>query len=170
MTNRKNRTLLIAGIALVLIVLALTYCGCRFFHPYDEVVTHIEGIPSDTTFVCLVADSKHGPNVMEWSLAKVFPFSMHPDRCTVSSLYTGETARHAKVLWIDSKRIGVLHRTTEGKWKIAWFQPPRAEVRHRSFLFGGGSVMLDVSSADANEPMTVEQLRLLGMDYSLTND
>ena len=30
--------------------------------------------------------------------------------------------------------------------------------------------MLDVSSADANEPMTVEQLRLLGMDYSLTND
>ena len=170
MANRRKRTLRVFGTAFVLLVLALVYGAYRFFNPYDEVVTQIEGIPPDSTFVCLVASSENGMKAMEWSLAKVVPFSMHPDGCTVSSLFKGETTHHAKVRWIDSRKIGVLRKTAEGDWKIAWFGTPKTEPRHRSFLFGRGSVTLDVSKADNNEPMTIDQLRLLGMDYSLTHD
>ncbi|MDB4265419.1 hypothetical protein N9891_01575 [bacterium] len=161
-----KRMLSLVSIALLLLV----YGGYRLFNPYDDVAIKIEGIPPDTTFVCLVADSENRSKTMEWSLAKVLPFSMHPDNCIVSSLDSGETTLRAKVRWIDSKRVGVLRKTTKGEWNIAWFGVARSEPRHRSFLFGGGSVTLDVSRAVSHESMTVAQLRSFGMDYSLTHD
>jgi hypothetical protein len=167
-TNRQKQTLFILGSGFLLVV--LVYGGYRFFNPYDEVATEIEGIPSDTVFVCLVADSEDGLKALPWSLAKVIPFSMHPDNCTVSSTGQGESKHRAKVRWINANRIGVLRKTAAGEWRVAWFEMAKAKPKHRSFLLGGGLTTLDVSQADGNESMTVEQLHSLGMDKSLTHN
>ena len=170
MAIRKKRTRRIVCIVVVVVCIAVVYGGCRLFNPYNEVTTDIRGIPPNTDFVCLVAETDDGPQAMEWSLAKVFPFSMHPDDCTVSSLLVGESNHHANVRWIFSERIGVLCRTNDREWIVSWFAPPKGQPRDRSFLFGGGSVTIDLSNADTTQAMTADQLRALGMNYSLTHD
>ena len=170
MAIRKKRTRRIVGLVLIVVCIAVFYGGYRLFNPYDEVATDIRGIPPNTDFVCLIAETDDGQQAMEWSLAKVLPFSMHPDGCTVSSLLDGETSHRAKVRWVFSQRIGVLCRTSDRQWNVSWFDSPKSQPKNRSFLFGGGSITIDVSNADNTQSITADQLRTLGMDYSLTHD
>ena len=149
MAIHKYRTWCFIGLGLLSIItcLVVLYVGYRLFHPYNEVVTDIRGIPPSTTFICVVADTEDGPQAMEWSLSKLLPFSMHPDGCTVSYVREAETTRHEKVRWIESHRVGVLHENTDGEWHIAWFEPANSAVADRSVLFGGGSIEIDISDA-----------------------
>ena len=154
-------------LVLIIAVFCITYGCYRFFNPYDKVTTNIQGLPVNADFVCMVADTDDGLKAMEWSLAKVLPFSMHPDRSTVSSLVHGKTSHHANVRWIFSKRVGVLHRTADRAWTVSWFDPPASQPEGRSFLFGGGSVTMDLSNTNNQQQMSTEQLRSLGMEHAL---
>jgi hypothetical protein len=139
----------------------------RFFHPHDEVMTTISGIPVDTDFLCLVVDKHSGPEVMLWSLRKLGSFTMHPDSCTVSFLDKGVRSHRAPVRWVSSVRVGVLRRTTGGKWYLSWYGSPKLKLEGRSFLFGGGLWEADFCNSDEVQPVLDDQLRAMGMDYSL---
>jgi hypothetical protein len=162
MATRKTRTLRIIWLMLIVGLLCAAYGGYRIFNPYDEVAADIQGIPPNTGFVCLLADTDNGPQAMDWSLAKVFPFSMHPDGCTVSLLLDGKTSHRANVRWISSERVGVLRRTANRKWIVSWFRPPKSQPKNRSLLFGGGTVTIDLADADNDQQMAADQLRALG--------
>jgi hypothetical protein len=110
---------------------------------------------------------------MPWSLRKVLPFTMHPDRCIVSEVnhfQNEETEHEASVRWIHSSRVGVLRRTKERKWFVAWFDAPKSRLQERSLLFGGGEWSIRLQDADKVEPVTEEQLRAMGMSYSLKDE
>jgi hypothetical protein len=169
MILRNTRLWRIAGLLLAAACLALTYSGYRFFHPYDEVAVVIENIPANVDFVCVVADTEGGLRPLDWSLSKLFPFTMHPDSCTVS-FSRGAAENRANVRWRHSQQIGVLCRTVDREWFVAWLEPDEARVKHRSLLFGGGTAMLDVNRAQRKQSLSHDQLRLLGMDYSLEHD
>ncbi len=108
--------------ALAACVLAACF-GSFYFRPYDEVEVSVNGVPTDTRYLCLVAERSHRPVVMYWSLRMIFPFTMHPDTCSLSFLYESETAPRplrARVRWVTSERVGVLLKSKSGKWGIAW--------------------------------------------------
>ena len=141
----------------------LAYLGYRCLFPYNTVATDIEGISPNTRWVCLVADTKAGLRVMEWHHTKVLQFTMHPANSIVSSLREDETFHHATVRWVYGKRIGVLSRSVDRDWTVAWFDAAGVELTNRSFLFGGGSVNLFVAEAESVEAVTTSQLKELGM-------
>jgi hypothetical protein len=142
------------------------YAVYLYFNPYDEVTTIISGIPPDTTRLCVVADKPGGPEVMLWSLNKVFPFTMHPDKCVVSLVDREQSTHQARVRWVNSGRIGVLRRTKSGKWFLAWFDPPKSNLKGRSLLFGGGTWLADIGDADEEQPVPDEKVRAMGMQPS----
>ena len=165
----KTRRRRIIALSLFIFALYVVFCIERAENPYDEVKIEVLGMPPNTSFICLVADSDSGPKSMKWSLAPMFgKGSMHPDGCSVSFIENRKTTFRANVLWTSSKRIGVLIKTTDGEWNVLWFRPMKTELKGRLLLFGGGSVVIDVSSADETQPMSSEQLKKLGMNYSLT--
>jgi hypothetical protein len=152
--------------------LEVAYLAYLRLYPYSRVEVRLGGIPAGTTFLCLVADRPGRPVPMHWWLTKLFPFTMHPDHSgkSTSIRYADDPARfRADVEWVRSARVGVLRRT-KGRWFIAWFGPPKGEVRGRSFLFGGGAWEADLRDADEEGPVSEASLRALGMSYSLRDD
>jgi len=170
MTTWRKRIIRIVGMMFVVVFFVVVYGGYSFFNPYDEVTIDIYGIPKNTNFVCLIADTENGTRAMEWSLSKVIPHSMHPDGCGASRL-TGanKTKTHRAVRWISSDRVGILCRADQ-KWIAFWFDSPKCQPANRSYLFGGGSITIDISDADNNAPMDDNQLRDIGMNDELKND
>ena len=157
------------GVVVVALGLLVFYCVYLAFHPYDEVEIVIRGLPADTKFVCLIADRPGGPVVMLWSLSKVFPFTMHPDACTVSDISGGGTTRRAALRWINSKRVGVLRKAETGTWFVALYNGPKTELGNRSLLFGQGSWAGDWPDADNVQQWSGAELRPLGFEYSLVH-
>jgi len=150
-------------VASLLACVLLAYLGYRCLFPYNTVTTDIEGISPNTRWVCLVADTKAGLRVMEWHHTKVLPFTMHPANSIVSSLNGDESSHHATVRWVHGERTGVLSRSIDRNWTVAWFDAAGVELTNRSVLFGGGSVNLFVPEADSVEAVTTSQLKELGM-------
>jgi hypothetical protein len=149
--------------------LSVIYGAIRCYCPYDEVQIAITGTPTDTDFLCLVADKPSGAEAMLWSLKKVLPFTMHPDKCTVSFVYNEDRVIRRPVRWVSSDRVGVLRRTKDRKWFISWYDPPKSNLKGRWFLFGRGSWEVDLRDADEVQPVNEDTLRAMGMDYSLTH-
>lgn len=150
--------------------LVLAYCLYLYFNPYDEVNVSVRDIPPGSTFLCFIAEKPQGAAVMPWLLSKVGPFTMHPKNCVVSFLAKDQFQFHAKVRWISSSRVGVLRRTKENKWFVAWFDEPKSQLKNRCLLFGGGEWAASLQEADEVQPLTEEQLKALGMDSSLKNE
>jgi hypothetical protein len=163
---RRLRRLLALAVAVALA------CGAYFlFNPSDEVSITIRDIPPDADFVCVVADCAQGPVAMGWYHSKVFPTSTHPDRCSISGKFVwwgDPTCQQAHVRWVSSARVGVLRRTKGRGWCVDWFEAPKSGVKERSLFLGGGVWEVSLRDADAQEPLIEDQLRALGMDYSLT--
>jgi hypothetical protein len=153
------------------ICLFLAYRLYLYFNPYDEVTVSVSDVPPGTKFLCLVADTPQGAVAMPWLLRKAGPFTMHPDRCVVSYFYNEDKPHfRAEVQWISSSRVGVLRRTKEDKWFVAWFDEPKSHLQNRSLLLGGGEWAVSLNEADKVQPLTQEQLRALGMASSLKNE
>jgi len=152
---------------IVVVFLVASYVVHRLFNPYDEVRTVIRGIPPDTDFLCLIAETSEGPEVMLWSHHKVFPFTMHPNHDITSFLSEDKHTHRAHVRWIGSARLGVLRRIKAGKWFLSWYDPPRSELHGRSFLFGGGSWEGDLREASEEQSVTKKMLQAMGVDETL---
>lgn len=170
--RERSRWRLKAGRAIgVTAVLALGYFVRLYLYPYDEVVVEVRDVPADTAFVCLVADWPGGPVLMPWSLAKVFPFTMHPDECTVSYRWGGEAGPHrGAVRWASGGRVGVLLGGGPGRWRVAWYEDAAARVRGGSWVFGGGSWRPSLLEAAGEQPLDEAALRGLGLDYALRSE
>lgn len=152
----------IAG-ALFIACTSIAYLGYRFMDPYDRVAVDIGGVPPNTEWLCLIAETNEEPRVMDWYLTKVFPFTMHPAGSVVSLLRDSERQHSAKVKWVHSQRVGVLYRSTGGDWTIAWFGSAGMRLADRSWLLGGGSVALRIQDADSKEAVAASRLEALGV-------
>ena len=96
---------------------------------------------------------------------------LNPDRVKLSSAsldFNG--VLKAPVLWIYSKRIGILIKSPDPQWKVSWISSDKVKRKDHSLWFGRGSVLIDLSDAEETESMSLERLKRLGMDYSLTHD
>ena len=156
--KHKKLSILIA----VIIFILLTFRCSETF-----TIVQIEDLPEDTAFLCLIADN-HGKLLpMNWSLEKVFRFSMHPDKCIVS-LYDNHGVPHiAEVDWIDTDRIGILRKTKTGTWHVAWFDRPKSSRLRTSRLFRHFAWHGSWSECDFKEDIPPKTLRELGFDYAL---
>lgn len=154
-----------------LVVVGVGYGIYLCFHPYDRVDIEVRDVPADTVFVCLVADRSGRPDLMHWSLEKVFPFTMHPDKCIVSERLGSEVGPlRASVRWVSSERVGVLLKATSGRWRIAWFSAADSRVQDRSLVFGGGSWRASLRDAVSEQQFDEGALRAVGLDYALKNE
>lgn|GEM_PF-6050422 len=161
------------GLCLFAISLHIVFCIERAENTYDEVKIDIHGLHQNKSFICFVAETESGPTVMQWYLAPMFgKGTMHPDSCSISFFLDRKSPRsfRGNVQWIHLQRIGVLIKTADGEWNVTWFSSDNAELNGHSLLFGGGGVAIDFANADETEPVSVEQLTKLGMDYSLIRD
>jgi hypothetical protein len=157
-------------LAMVACLLLFVYAAYLYFTPYSEVAVKAHGLPADSIFACLVADTADGPKVMLWSMKYLGPFTMHPDRCTVSTYFARDSIDEAKVRWVQTNRVGVLSQARGGNWSIAWFDAVKSNVRGKSLLFGGGFWEGDVRDSNERQGLSPEQLRSLGMDYQLKTE
>ena len=169
----KKRTFRIIVCCLLAIGLYVAYSFERYVYPYDEVDLTIRGLPSKFSFVCLIAETHSGPMAMYWTGNNMLSgrLLLNPDRCIASSadLNVGHSFRRP-VLWIDSKRIGILIKSTDAQWEATWFSSDKVKRKDHSLWFGRGSVAIDLSDAEETDSMSLERLKRLGMDYSLTHD
>jgi hypothetical protein len=102
---------------------------------------------------------------MDWSLRKVFSFTMSPGHCVVSAPFPDETdAVQRKVNWVSGKRVGVIVQGEDRSWRVAWFSPPKSKRRGDVPLLVGGSSECDLNSADVVEALSEEQLKRLGLN------
>jgi hypothetical protein len=151
-----------------------TFCSLAYlnFNPRDWVETTIVGLPADTRFVCLVADGPQGPKAMEWYGFKLFPSSMHPNNDVGSYLDAGDPSgisqpRRQPVAWRASGRVGVLRGAEDGRWQIAWYNPPKSELGDRSVILGGGHWAARWQDADEIQETPRNLLSSMGFDYAL---
>jgi hypothetical protein len=102
---------------------------------------------------------------MDWSLRKVFPFTMPPSRCVVSGPGPDELdILERRVRWVGGKRFGVILQAEDKSWHIAWFNPAKTPRRGQIPLLIGGSWQCDLNAADTVETLSEEQLRKLGLN------
>ena len=153
--------------------LYVAYSFQRYVHPYDEVRLSIRGLPSTFSLVCLIAETQKGLTAMNWTGTNMLGGRqlLNPDRVKLSSAsldFNG--VLKAPVLWIYSKRIGILIKSPDPQWKVSWISSDKVKRKDHSLWFGRGSVLIDLSDAEETESMSLERLKRLGMDYSLTHD
>ena len=85
-TGRRRRVPIGCAVA-VAVGLAATLLVSRIVWPADEVSITLGGIPSDTEFLCLVAEAAPHATVMNWYVHKVDAAPLHPDDCTISGAF-----------------------------------------------------------------------------------
>jgi hypothetical protein len=145
--------LLVLGTCVALFGFILRPCS-----PCDTGYARVTDIPEDTVFVCIIADTDRGLVAMRRPSTLFTMQFHHPDRDWVQAEYPHEI--HIAVLWIDGKRIGVLRRTKDGSWQVAWFDAAKHPIQRRNRN-------VSLKDADDVQPVSVEQLRAMGFDKAL---
>jgi hypothetical protein len=150
---RRTAVKVAGAVSLLALALCLLW-AYRWWRPADRVVVTVTHIDPSTRFLCLVADTPHGPEPMWWSLRKLGPFTMHPRGCT-ASLFDPEwdgTQTTRGVSWLDGTRYGVLTCDQDGRWWVFWFTPEEVHLRGRYWVVGGGEASIELPPKDRAEP------------------
>ena len=154
-------------VSLLVIFVAVTLWAYCIFNPPWRVCVHLTNIPAGTTFVSLVADSGGALHNMDWSPRSEIsvPFTMHPADCiwSVQNPDNLDVDWHSYVRWQPGERYGVVTRSTDGTWNVAWFEADSVPIQGRLWLLGGGEASFDIT-AGRTAPLPAEQLRTLGLD------
>lgn len=154
--------------ALLLVIVAGAAFGVRsYFVPPWRVRVHLTNIPVGTKYASLVADSGGDLRNMEWSPTSEFatPFTMHPAQC-IWSYHNPDNPKvdwNAYVHWQTGQRYGVATRSTDGTWRVHWFESDAVPIRGRRWLLGGGEASFDITAGQV-VGLSAEQVRALGLD------
>jgi hypothetical protein len=143
----------------------LIYRSCN---PYDQIDVTISNLPDGVSRVYLLADRREGIEALriyELDYGSVYVRDPYRDAALVSSgVYTDW------VRWIESSRLGVLCRSENNEWLVAWFNPPKNRARGGNFVTGGGHWTVSWNSADEVQPISKDQLRAMGFAKYLDNN
>ena len=162
-----RRKRVVVWVILITVVAAAALWVGSIFSPPWRVRVYIANIPGGTNFASLVADSGGTLSNMEWSPNSELsmPFTMHPAQCNWSyqNPDNPKVDWHAYVRWQPGERYGVVTRSTDGTWRVCWFETDSVPIRGRLWVLGGGEASFDVA-ARQTAPLPMEQVRALGLE------
>jgi hypothetical protein len=157
----------------ILIVVALSalaiFCGWLLIrytcYSYDEVRVTVTDLPADADFVCILVNTPDGPRPMDTSVQ-----DMLSPRRTVSSdqpppnrTITNDRLHIERYRWVHAARTGILWRTTDGSWRIAWYGPTKVRLGNRDWY--SRRSQWNVSLKDADELVNVSPKQVEAMGF-----
>ncbi len=131
-----------------------------FFSPADRVAVSVHGLPPNTRWLCLIAETATEPVALGWYRTKVYPFVVSPPGSTLGRFEKDPFVDW--VQWRNGQRYGVLTRTLDREWKVWWFDVPDVPLRGRLWILGGGRVELQLTHGRRPETPRDAFIRRLG--------
>jgi hypothetical protein len=161
MTKRFYRWAVILGVIAMSVVAGLIFFVYTCNNPRDRVNVEIDRVPADVSFCCAVCETGGVRRTMKWYLWHLGPFTMDAASCSASYRF-GPGPIKADVEWQFGERYGVVTRSTDGQWRITWFDADTVPIKGRNVLTGGGKVIFDLSIGQT-EQLTDDQVSALGL-------
>jgi hypothetical protein len=168
MASSKLRRILLVGALLVL----CASCGSlgvfvlQAFDPPDRVRVFVSSIPKGIDFLSLATSTDGEAISLDWSPAGELrlPLTIHPADASWSyrNPWPPSIEWHAYVHWRRGQRYGVVTRTVDGQWQVAWFDADEVPLLGKRWLLGGGRAKFDLAGRKA-EPLGAWDLYCLGL-------